>query len=76
MNDVIVQFAVLWGYQMGSVAFGYEEAVSEKMKSYDSEELLKLFSEWAKEYLSSGSDDTVEFFEMKLGELIPEFNYV
>lgn len=70
MNDIIVQFAVLWGQFIGSAVFGYEVEEANKLKAYDSEELLKLLTIWAEEYESSDSDDTVDFFETKLDELL------
>ena len=70
MNDVIVQFAILWGAKMASPWSREECEISEEMKQYDSEELLKIFSEWAEEYSESEAEDTVEFFEEKLAELL------
>ena len=67
MNEVIVQFAVLWGQTIGS-AFSVEELdVSRKMKEYESGELLDIFSAWAEE---AEERDPVEFFEEKLKGLL------
>lgn len=74
MNDVIVQFAVLWGQFIGSAMNEVEAKIADEMKQYDSEELLPILSEWAREYFENeyGIEDTVEFFHEKLCELIPE----
>ena len=74
LNDVVVQFAMLWGQTIGSAVFGAEVEVAEDMKQYDSEELLKLLSLWAEEYFAGDNEDTVEFFETKLDELYPNLN--
>ena len=68
MNDIIVQFAMLWGMTIGSAISPKEIETAEKMKQYNSEELLQLMSEWAEEYVSANAEDTVEFFEKKLWE--------
>lgn len=70
MNDIIVQFAVLWGAKMASPWSKEECEISEKMKQCDSEELLKIFSEWAEEYIENDAEDTVDFFEEKLIDLL------
>ena len=45
------------------------------MKEYDSEELLKLFTEWKNSYMNQNiTNDTCEFFEMKRKELIDKEN--
>lgn len=44
------------------------------MKTYDSEELLNILSEWAEEYLTSNIENTVEFFEKKLTDLMDDIN--
>ena len=56
-----------------------EEKIAEELKAYDSEEMLKLLSDWAKEYLMESSFlledeclDTVDFFEKKLADLMHE----
>lgn len=72
MNDLIVQFSVLWGIAIGSSFSSKEQKLVEEMKTYDSEELLKIFSGWAKEYSKSEVEDTVEFFEEKLTDLMHE----
>lgn len=43
--DIIIQFAVLWGETIGSATTATEWEESKIMKEYDSEELLKLFTE-------------------------------
>lgn len=72
MNDIIVQFAVLWGINIGSPISFKEQEIASEMKTYDSEELLNILSEWAEEYLASNIEDTVEFFEKKLADLMHE----
>ncbi len=63
INDLIVQFAVLWGQTIGSATTPEEIERAEKMKQYDSEELLNIFSSWAEKYSDSNIEDSVEFFE-------------
>lgn len=72
MNDIIVQFAVLWGINIGSPISSKEQEIANEMKTYDSEELLSILSGWAEEYLASDVEDTVEFFEKKLTDLMHE----
>lgn len=72
MNDIIVQFAVLWGIEIGSPLSSKEREVAEEMKAYDSLELMLIFTGWAEEYLASDVEDTVEFFQAKLTDLMHE----
>lgn len=73
--DIIIQFAVLWGEVIGSAATTTELEESKIMKEYDSEELLKLFTEWKNSYMNQNiTNDTCEFFEMKRKELIGKEN--
>lgn len=67
-NDLLVQFAVLWGNHIGSV---HSSTDANKMKQWDSEELLNLFSAWKNEYLSQDAiEDSVDFFNKKLSDLL------
>ena len=67
-NDLLVQFAVLWGNHIGSA---HSSADANKMKQWDSEELLNLFSAWKNEYLSQDAiEDSVDFFNKKLSDLL------
>lgn len=73
--DIIIQFAVLWGETIGSATTAAEWEESKIMKEYDSEELLKLFTEWKNSYMNQNiTNDTCEFFEMKRKELIGKEN--
>ena len=72
MNDIIVQFAMLWGVTIGSALSSKEREIAEEMKTYDSEELLQILSGWAEEYAFANAEDTVEFFETKLTDLMHE----
>ncbi len=72
MNDIIVQFAVLWGIKIGSALSSKEQEIANEMKAYDSEELLNILSTWAEEYNKSDTEDTCEFFENKLTDLLHE----
>lgn len=67
--DVIVQFSILWGLKIGNATTEKDLKKAEEMKLYDSEELSKIFINWAKEYQHSNEDDTVDFFEQKLNDL-------
>ena len=67
-NDLLVQFAVLWGNYIGSA---HSSTDANKMKQWDSEELLNLFSTWKNEYLSQDAiEDSVDFFNKKLSDLL------
>jgi len=73
MNDLIVQFAVLWGEFIGSAVLSSKEMrLTEEMKQYNLEELLDIFSGWADEFSNSDEEDTVEFFNEKLADLMHE----
>lgn len=72
MNDLIVQFAILWGEKIASPWGSKEREIAEEMKQYDTEELLDIFSAWADEYNTSTESDTVDFFEEKLTDLMHE----
>ena len=72
MNDIIVQFAVLWGIKIGSPISSKEKEIAKEMKTYDSDKLLDILSGWAEEYIASDMEDTVEFFEKKLTNLMHE----
>ena len=76
MNDVIIQFARLWG-QKEVLPLCYtkrEEEIAEELKSYDSIEMRNLLQQWADEFLYDNEDceDTVEFFEEKVANLMKE----
>ena len=49
--DLVVQFATLWGMEIGSALNPAELKRVAEMKNYDSEELLTLFVNWKDEYL-------------------------
>jgi len=75
MNELIIQFAVLWGLYIGSAMGRKEIELAEEMKEYESDELLDIFSAWAKEFLEKdyvADTDLNEFFEEKLCELMHE----
>jgi hypothetical protein len=69
MDDLIVQFARLWGNYEAHGWSKEELELSEKLKGYDSEEMLEILKVWADEYIESEYDDTVEFFEEKIKNL-------
>ena len=69
MNDVVVQFARLWGQREAWWTSGVEEEdIQRELKEQDSQELLEILSKWADEYLQEGQpiEDTVEFFDKKV----------
>ena len=73
--DIIIQFAVLWGETIGSATTAAEWEEAKIMKEDDSEELLKLFTEWKDLYLNQNiTNDTCEFFERKRKELLEKEN--
>ena len=72
-NDLVVQFAILWGMQIGSAFSSKEIEIAEEMKQWDSDELFKLFSAWKTEYFGQDIiEDSAEFFQKKLVELLYE----
>ena len=66
MSDLIVQFAVLWGIKLANGS----EREKDELRQWDSEELLDLFTGWLDEYRESDYDDSVDFFEDKVEELL------
>lgn len=66
MSDLIVQFAVLWGIKLADGS----ERERDELRQWDSEELLDLFTGWVDEYRESDYDDSVDFFEDKIEELL------
>lgn len=70
MNELMIQFAILWGVYMSESILINGRDFSEDMKAYSSEELLPVFEEWTEEYGYSTIDDTVDFFEEKLVEAL------
>ena len=76
MNNLIIQFAILWGEFIGGTVLSSKEMqLAEEMKQYDTEELADIFSDWAKEFLENDyitDSDSVEFFGEKLCELMHE----
>ena len=66
-NDLVVQFATLWGMDIGSASSSKEVEIANEMKQWNSDELYRLFSEWKDEYLSQDEiEDSVEFFRSKV----------
>ena len=71
MEDLIVQFARLWGQQEVLIINSKDEEISKMLKSYDSIELRNLLQQWSDEFMfdSNENTDTVEFFEEKIEEM-------
>ena len=72
MNDVIIQFARLWGQTEVWRVSVKDEDISDELKGYDSEEMLALLTKWAEEFMAGDEEDTVVFFERKVAELIEQ----
>lgn len=66
MNDLIIQFARLWGQYEAYRYSAKDEEISDMLKGYDSLELLGVVHDWAEEYCLTDAEDTVEFFEQKI----------
>lgn len=66
--DLIVAFAKLWGITTADMRTS--EEVYKELESYDSNDLATLFSSWAEEYTNEGCDDTCEFFERKMDDIV------
>ena len=72
-NDLLVQFAMLWGMEIGSALSSKEVEIANEMKLWNSDELFSLFSSWKDEYLSQDDlEDSVEFFKEKVTDLLHE----
>lgn len=69
MNDLVVQFARLWGQYEGCRYTAKDEEVSDMLTAYDSLELYGLLYDWAEEYCLTDAEDTVDFFEEKIEEM-------
>lgn len=70
MNDLVVQFARLWGQREAWCYNLKDEEVADMLKAYDSEELQQLLQTWVDEYLTDeNAEDSVDFFEKKIGEM-------
>ena len=69
MNDLVVQFARLWGQYEGYRYTAKDEEISDMLKAYDSLELYGVLCDWAEEYCFVDAEDTVDFFEKKIGEM-------
>lgn len=70
MNDIIVQFARLWGQLEATTISAADEDVSDALKGYDSEELLVLLKGWSEEYMTSDIEDSCDFFYSKVKKLV------
>ena len=69
MNDLMIQFARLWGQYEAYRISAKDEEISDMLKGYDSLELLGIVYDWAEEYCLIDAEDTVEFFESKIEEM-------
>ncbi len=70
MDDLIVQFARLWGQYETLNLTDKDREIADMLKSYDSIELRDLLQQWADEFYSNSKyEDTVEFFEQKVEEM-------
>lgn len=68
--DLVVQFAILWGENIGIAMMSHEEDTYKELQAYDTEELSNIFSEWADEYVNSDCDDSCDFFNDKFVSLM------
>lgn len=74
MNDIMIQFARLWGQLEATTITAKDENVSDYLKSYDSEEVMNIVWKWSEEYLSNDNEieDSCDFFYKKIVELTTE----
>lgn len=72
VSDIVVQFARLWGMHEACIVNAKDEEISDMLKGYDSEEMMKLLIFWEEEYSGNLVEDTCDFFERKLEELYQE----
>ena len=71
MNDIIVEFARLWGQREAYHDNEEEIRVAEELKAYDSQECAALLTVWAGEYLANpDANDTYDFFNEKVEALV------
>ena len=71
--DLIVQFSILWGQEIGSALSSKECQIAAEMKQWSSDELYRLFAAWTDEYLKQDKiEDSCDFFQMKLTKLLHE----
>lgn len=71
--ELIVTFAKLWGITTVE-DFNNKGEMYQNLEAYDAEELVKLLSTWADEYLQGDFDDTGDFFDDKMTSLISSFS--
>lgn len=75
--DLIVTFAKMWG--IATVEdYNNEKEIYGNLEAYDAEELTKLLSAWADEFIARDYDsapDTGEFFDEKISSLISSFTF-
>ena len=72
-SDLIVQFAILWGQEIGGALTSKERKIAAEMKQWTSDELARLFAAWADEYLKQDEiEDSCDFFQMKSTNLLHE----
>lgn len=69
-NDLLVQFARLWGQTEAMTNSAMDEDIADVLKSYDSIDVLETLTKWVDEYLSSDYDDSYEFFTHKVKTLL------
>lgn len=73
MDDLIIQFARLWGQREVLILNADDEKLADILKSYDSIELRNFMQQWADEFLyDENNEDTVDFFEKKIEEMMTE----
>lgn len=65
-TEIMIQFARLWGQLEASVSTNESRQIAEKLKEFNSEEMMAILSEWKTDYLWGGTEDTVAFFYEEL----------
>ena len=70
MDDLMIQFARLWGQREATLNSSKDEDISYMLKGFDSVDMEIELRKWKDEFLSlEDVEDTVEFFEKKIEEL-------
>lgn len=74
MNDIMIQFARLWGQLEATTITAKDKDVSDYLKSYDSEEVMNIVWEWSEEYMADDNniEDSCDFFYIKIKEITKE----
>lgn len=69
-TEIMIQFARLWGQLEASVSTDESRQIAEKLKGFNSEEMMSVLSAWKTDYLCGETQDTAAFFYEELRKCI------